>query len=300
MRTATKALMITNARGGNQGGGNRGGRSEMEMGGSEMRGSYQGGQNEARNGGYGEMCGNYPREAYGEMRGGYGRSEMRRGGVQSEMEMRRGGGRSEMRNEGGQSEMRGEGGDNRIGYEVGGNARSEMEEMEARRRYRRDRRGRFRSEMDDEETEQEMGMHYPVPFPPPIYEEQYRNPIGFSAEGGGAELHMIRGGASSHEKPLDKKTAEEWMEGLENEDGSKGPHWSMEQVKQLMAQKGWKEDPVRAWVALNIMYSDYCGVAKKVNSNNIEFYVAMAKAFLEDKDAGAKDKLSAYYENIVK
>lgn len=285
MRAATKAFMIANARG-NQGG-NRGGRSEMEMGG----GRYEGGQNEARNGGYGEMRGNYPREAYGrsegeEMREGYGRSEMRRGGGgRSEMEMRRGGGRSEMR-----EEMRGEG--NRIGYE--GGARSEMEEMESRRR--RDRRGRFRSEMDEEG---EMGSRYPM-FPPPIYEEEMRNPMGFSAEGGETELHMIRGGAGSSEKPLDKKTAEEWMEGLENEDGTKGPHWTMEQVSQLMAQKGWKEEPLRAWVAMNAMYSDYCGAAKKVNANNIDFYVAMAKAFLDDKDAGAKDKLSAYYHHIVK
>ena len=256
----------------------------MEMGGSEMRGRYEGGQNEARNGGYG----NYPREAYGrsegeEMRGGYGQSEMRRGGGRSEMEMRRGGGRSEMRNEGGQ---------NRIGYEGGGNARSEMEEMESRRR--RDRRGRFRSEMEDEG---EIGMHYPM-YPPPIYEEEMRNPMGFAAEGGGAELHMIRGGAGGV-KPLDEEMAHEWMKNLQNEDGTKGPHWSMEQVKQVMAQRGMKEDPLKFWVAMNAMYSDYFTVARKQNVNNLDFYVEMAKAFMGDKDAKG-DKLSIYYQYIVK
>lgn len=310
MRAATKMLMLTSARG-NQGG-NRGGRSEMEMGGSEMRGGYQGGQNEARNGGYGEMRGNYPREAYGrsegeEMRGGYGRSEMgygrsemRRGGGRSEMEMG-GYGQSEMemRRGGGRSEMRGEGGQNRIGYEGGGNARSEMGEAESRRRYRRDSRGRFRSEMG-EDMEQEMGMHYPMPypFPPPIYEEEMRNPIGFSAEGGRAELHMIRGGAGGT-KPLDKKTAEEWMENLQNEDGTKGPHWTMEQTTQVMKQKGIDCDPLEFWVAMNAVYSDYFHVAKKHNVNSIDFYAGMAKAFIEDKDS-QPNRLARYYEYIAK
>lgn len=50
---------------------------------------------------------------------------------------------------------------------------------------------------------------------------------------------------------------------------------------------------------MNAMYSDYSGVAKKVNANNLDFYIAMAKAFLGDKDA-VHDKLSAYYTAVVK
>lgn len=272
MRPATKALMIANARegnrGGNRGGGNRGGRSEMEMGGgyNEMRGGYEGGRNESRNGGYNEMRGNYPREAYDRYEG------------------------NRMRNEG-YGEMRGE----------GNNPRYEMEEPENRRRYRRDSRGRFRSEME-EEREEQPSMNYPM-YPPPVYENYGEgNRIGFASRGGMEknDLRMIRGGSSGSEMKLDKQTAEEWMESLENEDGTKGPHWTMEQVKQVMGQKGWQEDPLRAWVALNIMYSDYCSAAKKINANTVDFYVAMAKAFLDDKDAGAKDKLAAYYHHIVK
>lgn len=172
--------------------------------------------------------------------------------------------------------------------------RSEMNEPESRRR--RDSRGRFRSEMDGATTE----AHYP--YLPPIYEEYSgMNQIGFSAHGGERKdgLHMIRGGAS-HSEHLDKQTAEKWMESLHNEDGTKGPHWTMEQVKQVMSQKNWQEDPIRAWVVMNMMYSDYCAAAKKVNANTVDFYVNMAKAFLDDKDAGAEDKLSAYYHYIVK
>ena len=98
---------------------------------------------------------------------------------------------------------------------------------------------------------------------------------------------------------LDEHTAHEWMEGLHNEDGSTGPHWTMDQVKQVLTQKNLKLDPLSAWITLNMMYSDYYSVAKKLNVNNVDFYLYMAEAFLEDKDA-VKDKLFAYYKHIVK
>ena len=177
--------------------------------------------------------------------------------------------------------------------------RSEMDEPESRRR--RDSRGRFRSEMDGGAEMRRTDMPYPM-YPPPVYEEYGgMNQIGFAAHDGSERnnLHMIRGGAGYSEH-LDKQTAEKWMESLHNEDGTKGPHWTMEQVKQVMSQKNWQEDPVRAWVVMNMMYSDYCAAAKKVNANTVDFYVNMAKAFLDDKDAGAEDKLAAYYHYIVK
>lgn len=55
------------------------------------------------------------------------------------------------------------------------------------------------------------------------------------------------------------------------------------------------------WVtAKSKMYSDYCGAAQKCGCNKLEFYVEMAKAFIEDKDGpGAEAKLAAYYHGIV-
>ena len=54
------------------------------------------------------------------------------------------------------------------------------------------------------------------------------------------------------------------------------------------------------WVALNMIYSDYVKVAKKFGvGDKIDFYVDMAKAFLDDKDAGP-DKLARYYKYIVR
>lgn len=86
---------------------------------------------------------------------------------------------------------------------------------------------------------------------------------------------------------------------MENADGTKGPHWSMDQTKQVAAQKNVSENPLEFWVAMNMMYSDYCAMAKKHNVNTVDFYVDMAKAFLDDKDA-KPDKLGRYYYSIVK
>lgn len=108
-----------------------------------------------------------------------------------------------------------------------------------------------------------------------------------------------KGGAKSS-MGMDEHTAREWTSKMENEDGTKGPHWNMEQIKKVMEQRNMTGDPVEFWVAMNMMYSDYCKVAKKLGVNSVDFYAEMAKAFLEDKDTGVPDKLAAYYENIVK
>lgn len=58
-------------------------------------------------------------------------------------------------------------------------------------------------------------------------------------------------------------------------------------------------DPVELYAAANMMYSDYCKVLKKYGVDRAEVYVELAGAFLQDKDAGAKNKLAAYYEHVV-
>lgn len=89
------------------------------------------------------------------------------------------------------------------------------------------------------------------------------------------------------------------MRKLQNEDGTTGPHWSYDQATNLMRQKGYNFEPVEFYAALNIMYSDYCKVAKKLNVNTVDFFASMAEAFLDDKDA-VKDKMAAYYAHIAK
>lgn len=102
---------------------------------------------------------------------------------------------------------------------------------------------------------------------------------------------------------MTREIAEEWTERMKNEDGTKGPHWSMEQVKQLREQKKELQefDLPDVYAVLNMMYSDYCEVAKKFNVSNIDFYVCMTKAWLDDEDAGAgKAKTLMYYECVAR
>lgn len=96
------------------------------------------------------------------------------------------------------------------------------------------------------------------------------------------------------------ESAKEWTSQMQNEDGTRGAHWTLEQAKQVMAQHGIECDPAQFWVALNMIYSDYVKVAKKHGvGDKIDFYADMAKSFLCDKDA-PKDKLARYYEYIVR
>ena len=94
------------------------------------------------------------------------------------------------------------------------------------------------------------------------------------------------------------EVADDWMKSLQNEDGTKGPHWTREQVNIVMKQRNIDCDPEYFWVAMNVLYSDYDKVLKKHNASNVEVYADLAKAFIEDKDA-VDDKLCAYYEYVV-
>lgn len=301
MRPGMKALLMT-ARRGNERGGERG----NDRGGHEY--------NYPRNG----YEGNYPREEY---RGGEGnyrsrgnRSEyegrdynrmeyngsgMNYGGVEGRFRDRRG---REHYDNGRFAPMR----------NYGGEARGERREGNDRTRPSSGGEG------DDDEYDYPGARHYP--YPTPWYDREEgggrpMNKIGFSLEGAayGGEYRqtverpemnemehrrseMHRGGAMTEE--FNRETADQWMAELQNEDGTTGPHWTYEQVRQAMSQKGLQGDPIEYYVVMNMMYSDYCGVAKKLGVNKLDFYTEMSKAFLQDKDA-PDDKLARYYECIV-
>lgn len=198
------------------------------------------------------------------------------------------------------------------------------DEMESRRR--RDSRGRYmRSEwedgMEDNYGNEARMRGYPGrPFP--VYEggRLNMNQIGFNANDDGIRTNYgmtinshdgnemehrtsqrMSGGASSYmAMPMTREMAEEWTHGMKNEDGTKGPHWTFDQAKQVMAQKGIECDsPESFWAIMNSLYSDYCAVFKKHGVNNMDMYIDLACAWLNDKDA-VKNKAAAYYEHIVK
>lgn len=191
---------------------------------------------------------------------------------------------------------------------------------------------------DDREVYRPMESRYPMttPYVPPVYRDRAgeeggmrpMNRIGFRVSGDmdrmppefGKEYRTDAGhrdmdevayrrggermeghGAGNGGAPFTRELAQEWVSGMKNADGTTGPHWTMEQTEAARAQHGVNCDPLAFWAAMNMIYSDYAKVAEKVNANKMEFYVCMAKAFLEDKDSrnqGA-EKLARYYEYVV-
>ena len=105
-------------------------------------------------------------------------------------------------------------------------------------------------------------------------------------------------------KMFSHKDMETWKSMMKNEDGTRGVHFREEQVKRACEQAGidceeFGEDVF--CLAMNMMYSDYCKVAKKYGVDMPEYYADLAKAFLRDKDFDGKpeEKLYLYYKAIV-
>lgn len=94
--------------------------------------------------------------------------------------------------------------------------------------------------------------------------------------------------------------AKRWTEHMENDDGSKGPHWTLEQATAVANSIGVHVDPWIWFAALNMKYSDGFDVAQKYGLDRPEYYADLAKAFLFDKDGGGPEaKIAGYYHGIV-
>lgn len=168
-------------------------------------------------------------------------------------------------------------------------------------RYRAESGGGMRSAYDDEEDYRMNTIGFgDRDYPKPVWQES-----GAHIEPGGSHEMDRRtgskeyGGAYAEDMKLTPELAKEWTARMRNGDGTTGAHWPMEQVKQLMQQRGITADPAEFFAVLNSVYSDYYAVAKKHNVHNIDFYIDIAKAWLDDKDA-VPDKAAAYYEYVVK
>lgn len=98
---------------------------------------------------------------------------------------------------------------------------------------------------------------------------------------------------------FNQRMAMEWTQGMANADGTRGPHWSMEETNKLHKQYGLKCDPVEFWAVINSLYSDYCEALRESSISTPEVYVRLAKAWIDDRDA-VDDKASAYFTCVVK
>lgn len=168
--------------------------------------------------------------------------------------------------------------------------------------YRSEMRGGYDSDRIGYTRGEEGGNMRMIGFGREIYNNDMRSDASVPKyqEGDHMSGSKPKKGGARSSMGIDEHLAKEWTAMMENEDGTTGPHWSMEQVKKVIEQRGMPGDPVEIWVTMNMMYSDYCKVAKRLGVNTMDFYAEMAKAFLEDKDAGVPDKLTAYYEHVVK
>ena len=144
-------------------------------------------------------------------------------------------------------------------------------------RRRRDRKGRYMMDGVDDDDE----------------DDKYRHKGGKMIAG----AVWTEDGKHHGDWKVDEHKAMEWIGKMENPNGSVGPHFKPEVAEQLRAAHCPKCDRWEFLVALNMMYADYSEVAKKFAADKPEFYVHMAKAFLEDPDAG-EGKLAKYMEYI--
>lgn len=102
------------------------------------------------------------------------------------------------------------------------------------------------------------------------------------------ELHCI-----AHKGHLGEDLAKEWVECMENKDGTKGAHWSWEQAQQVKKDKGLDFDAGDWYAVLNMMWSDYY-----LPKFDTAIYIELAKDWLNDVDVG-KDKTLKYYYYVV-
>lgn len=103
---------------------------------------------------------------------------------------------------------------------------------------------------------------------------------------------------------LTPEMAEKWAAGMENSDGTKGAHWTIDQTTAVAEQNGVEFDhitPTDWMITLNMIYSDYGKTLTSAGITDVAVFADLAKDFLFDEDAvKPKKKLYCYYKYIVK
>lgn len=100
-------------------------------------------------------------------------------------------------------------------------------------------------------------------------------------------IFRVKAYEKEHGPHFNEEYARKAVMKMENEDGTRGPHWSLEETTTLASQYGIalgsKFNRYDWFVALNMVYSDYYRVIMNITgSNNTKHYVEFAKAWLND------------------
>lgn len=114
------------------------------------------------------------------------------------------------------------------------------------------------------------------------------------------KIGFAQGNGEHDGEKLTMDKAEKWVKHMHNADGSMGGKWRMEEVRQVARNFGVQDgqDMIDFYAIINAMRSDYGEVARQFGVDKTDFYAAMAKAWLHDKDA-VDNKAAMYYKCIV-
>lgn len=103
---------------------------------------------------------------------------------------------------------------------------------------------------------------------------------------------------------FNEELAEKAVKKMENEDGTKGPRWSIEEAERVAMQygvnlKSEKFNKYDWFVALNMIRSDfYRAVVSMTGSDNVKHFIELTKAWLNDKDI-EEGKMWFYFRYVM-
>lgn len=175
----------------------------------------------------------------------------------------------------------------------------ERKRMEDERKYRDRERRDYNRDYGDYERRNYDDREYDRRNYDRDYEDrEYRRDRGYDRD-------YDRDYGETQYGKMSRKDIEKWKHSLMNADGTHGEHFRKEQIEPVIKKADIDIERMGGMdvfcIAVNMMYADYCKVAKKYGVSHIEYYVDLAKAFLEDEDFHGKpeEKLWLYYKCIA-
>ena len=121
---------------------------------------------------------------------------------------------------------------------------------------------------------------------------------------GGQKMEEGNSSWTPHHEKLTREKAEKWVRSMHGDDPkSRGEMWSYEDAKKLAEERGLPtegQEMVDFYVVLNMVYTDYCKVAKEHGVDTEDYYADLAEAWLYDRDAKPPtEKLMAYHKYVI-
>lgn len=110
---------------------------------------------------------------------------------------------------------------------------------------------------------------------------------------------LLPGGEETKDGELTAEEIHAWVNGMENADGTRGPHWTMSETETARAGYAPHCDALKFYAVMNMMYSDYCRALDQTGSATLELYALLSRAFLTDPDAQPHN-LARYIRHIAR